>query len=258
MKNDANDSAAVPAATRIGWCERTDPTILNGASGRVWIACAGPRRGGKPMKTRIVLIISAVLVLSVLVAGGLASRSQPSEAERLVNQILSSERPPDPELIRQLGARALPPLIKALSIDHPTLERGYDNISSVLPDFISSRLPQVFSAEGRRLNAIVWVGLLGPAAKPAVPKLIKLLKDDILDVNAAKSLAMIGPAAQEAIPALTVALQERRPFAATALGSIGTPKTVGPILEAVCQHGPAGQREEARLALTKLHARFPG
>jgi HEAT repeat protein len=210
------------------------------------------------MKARIAFLALTSVALAATAISTMARHRQQSQAERLVNEMLVGQRSPDPELLRKLGPQALPPLIKALAPAHPVVEEAYDSLPYPLQAGVSKLLPQLLDNQYRRMNAAAWVGFLGPAAKPAVPFLIKLLKDNFADGNAANSLALIGPPADEAVPALLVALQEHRPFAAIALGSIGTPKTVASALEKAFQQGPAWQREEARVALNKLRARFPG
>ncbi|MGO8678657.1 MAG: hypothetical protein ACLQVX_22665 [Limisphaerales bacterium] len=101
-----------------------------------------------------------------------------------------------------------------------------------------------------RLNAAAAVGRWGSAARPAVPKLARLLTDDLADSNAALSLGLIGPDAKEAIPALISAVEERRPQAALALGKLGwAAGAARPALEAACENGPEWQRRESRRAL---------
>ncbi|HEY2826081.1 MAG TPA: HEAT repeat domain-containing protein [Pirellulales bacterium] len=78
-----------------------------------------------------------------------------------------------------------------------------------------------------QLQATDDVVQLGPAAKTAVPALIKALNnsDPILQWHAARALSAIGPAAKDAVPALTAALKSSDPtvrgYAANALEGIG-------------------------------------
>lgn len=77
---------------------------------------------------------------------------------------------------------------------------------------------------------MTFPGLLGPAAKDAVPALVEALKDNDSAVRsyAASTLGKIGPAARDAVPALK-ALSENDPnpdvrgVAATALLAIRKP-----------------------------------
>src|SRR5262245_34458987 len=112
------------------------------------------------MKTRVLLFVLASTALVAAGTATLAWHRQMTQAERVVNEMLSGERAPDAELLHQLGPQALPPLRKALRIRHPALERTYALLSSALPDFISRRLPEFAGAQRRRLNAAAWVGYL--------------------------------------------------------------------------------------------------
>ena len=104
-----------------------------------------------------------------------------------------------------------------------------------------------------RLNAAAVIGRWGKAALPAVPQLIRLLKDETADGNAALSLGMIGPDPKEAIPALIEAVEEQRPFAATALAKLGvSARVAGPTLQTVSKTGSECVRREALLALHQL------
>jgi HEAT repeat protein len=69
---------------------------------------------------------------------------------------------------------------------------------------------RLFSANDFRSAASYGFGVLGAAARPAVPGLIKLLADTDPDVRsgAAYCLCQIGPAAKEAVPALIQKLDD--------------------------------------------------
>jgi len=60
-----------------------------------------------------------------------------------------------------------------------------------------------------RQDALARIARLGPKAKPAVPQLIKALKDpdQVVRQLAAYALGQIGPDAKEAVPALKEAFQ---------------------------------------------------
>jgi hypothetical protein len=83
--------------------------------------------------------------------------------------------------------------------------------------------------------------------------LAELLDDDLVDADAAMDLGALGPAAREAVPALIQAVQEQRPFAATALGEIGrAARAAQPALQVAASSGPGWQRREALLALKRI------
>jgi HEAT repeat protein len=74
-----------------------------------------------------------------------------------------------------------------------------------------------------RWEAVAALGEMGHEAKPAVPALIELLKNQDRRKVAAWALGKIGPAAKTAVPTLTTLLKDKRirSEAATALGEIG-------------------------------------
>jgi HEAT repeat protein len=201
------------------------------------------------------LVALAALGLSAAQIGNLVGYSRQARVDRLVNEMLSGDRCLDVELLRQMGPQVMPPLIKALSTKHSALEQSYAVLRCALPNYVSCQLPELLVWQTRRLNAAAFTGLLGPMAESATPALITLLKDDIADANAANSLAIMGPRAQQAVPALLIALQEHRPFAATALGSIGNQENAEPAMEAAFHEDPGWFQNEARLALKRLHVR---
>lgn len=76
-----------------------------------------------------------------------------------------------------------------------------------------------------RIRAVDFLGLIGPAAKPAVPALLDALNEERLRELVLNSLGNIGVGAEEAIPALIKAIAEYasacRWYAAEALAKIG-------------------------------------
>jgi len=196
----------------------------------------------------------AICLLTLLLVGAAALETTTAHRQRreeqLIEDILAAGKTPDLETVRARGPDALALVIKALSEEDSPFEGARSAASSYLAWFMRRDPRELTRADTIRLNAAVIVGFLGPAAKPALPQLIKLLKDDLVDSNAAVSLGLIGPDAQEAIPALIVAVREHRPFAATALVKIASPtKAVRSALGAASRSGPHLQRREAARAL---------
>jgi hypothetical protein len=176
-------------------------------------------KGKNYIKINLILSAAAITVAATEVANRFNSSSKDSQAERIIKEMVSGERSLDPQICREMGSEEIQPLLKALARQDSAAERAYVLFRSVLPECLSGHLPELTRSQMIRLNAAGLIGYLGPAAKPAVPKLINLLKDEAADVNAAHSLGLIGPDAQAAVPALILAVEEHRPFAATALES---------------------------------------
>ena len=152
-----------------------------------------------------------------------------------------------------LGTNDVAQLMEGLSKRDSLLETAYIEIYSEIPEAIREWLPEMYPSAIIRMDAAALVGWWGRTAKPAVPALERLLKDDLADSNAALSLGLIGPDAKEAIPALITAVNEHRPFAATALGKMGRAAVAArPALEAVSENGPEWQRRESRMALKRI------
>jgi HEAT repeat protein len=90
-----------------------------------------------------------------------------------------------------------------------------------------------------RINALVVLGQMGSAAKPAVPSIARTLKDDDMDVRmeAVLTLSELGPAARETVPDLLAVLKDDElrllePLVSVALGNIGRP-AVEPLLKSL-------------------------
>jgi HEAT repeat protein len=97
-----------------------------------------------------------------------------------------------------------------------------------------SALTAVLEDEQQRTLAVAALGDIGPAARPAVPKLVELLSQDHLPKSLAteiiKTISHIGPGAGEAVPILLKIFDdeesELRPDAAWALAQIGVTEAV--------------------------------
>jgi hypothetical protein len=106
------------------------------------------------------------------------------------------------DAVRAMGADAIPTLLRLVGANNSPLKEALARIlakqSVVKVDVLSDR-----TIESKGM-AIFGFRALGPAAKPAVPALIKLLGDKDSNVRdaAAICLGMIGPAAAEAVPTL--------------------------------------------------------
>lgn len=148
---------------------------------------------------------------------------------------------------------ALQKVMAALSAHDSFFDSVLDWAKYRLPAGVRQMLPEPVSADILRLNAASLAGRLGAGAKPAVPLLAQLLKDNDADANAAISLGELGPDAQSAIPALLVASREHRVFAATALSRVApfSAETFA-TLKALARSGPEWQRIECTQALQRM------
>ncbi|HEY5909607.1 MAG TPA: HEAT repeat domain-containing protein [Verrucomicrobiae bacterium] len=129
--------------------------------------------------------------------------------------------------VSAIGTNALPILIRLVAARESTGRRVLGHLAREFP--ILHLPPQ----EGNGERAVWAFTVLGPAARPAAPALVRLLndKDVAVRVNAARCLGELGPAALEAVPALVAVLNRKvgsawqdvvsRDAAAGALGQIG-------------------------------------
>src|SRR6266446_3627894 len=124
----------------------------------------------------------AICLLTLLLVGAAALETTTAHRQRreeqLIEDILAAGKTPDLETVRARGPDALALVIKALSEEDSPFEGARSAASSYLAWFMRRDPRELTRADTIRLNAAVIVGFLGPAAKPALPQLIKLLKDD--------------------------------------------------------------------------------
>lgn len=145
--------------------------------------------------------------------------------------------------LRSLGARALPVLLKMATARPPTPvgRRVEEIVQTILRNPTWSMKADASRTEKYQI-AIWGMRLLGPQARPAVPKLIRLLddRDGMVQWTALECLAALGPEAEEAVPALI-----RRIIARQGTGS--GPKAASPAdkqevsvtIQALGEIGPA-------------------
>ncbi|HWI56691.1 MAG TPA: HEAT repeat domain-containing protein [Bacillota bacterium] len=196
--------------------------------------------------------------IAIAIAGAAVGRvwmlaNQSERTERYLSELAARSAKPDLKQADSFAAQDLPRLMVAMARQDTPFETACLWLCSELPESARGCLPQVYPAAMLRLNAAALAGRWGGAAKAAVPQLVQLLKDDVADSNAALSLGLIGSDAKEAIPALIIAVQEQRPWAATALGKMGpAARTALPTLQAACETGPEWLRRESLLALHRI------
>src|ERR1051325_5445841 len=124
--------------------------------------------------------------------------------------IQSSRAPDIPFLVGQLHAKDSP-----LSRKY---ERFYIGHLQRWPLWLRSRfpIPRENDAESRRAQAVMALGWLGPAAKPAISDLVNALSDNspFVASSAAHVLSGLGPSTRDALPAIVTHLRVRDSFAA--------------------------------------------
>ena len=182
-----------------------------------------------------------------------------ANAAEAISKIGPGASPLVPDLIVALND---PDRIVRQNAAHALRYVGCADTNAVQPliDMIKSRSPE----RGRALDAL---SAMGPAASPAVPTIIPLLKDRNSDYLAAGCLGRIGADASNAVDALVEVLngrsdpkdQERhaKAMAAQALGQIGVSTTnVIAALVASIEREPSWVRHYAVEALQKLKPQF--
>jgi HEAT repeat protein len=146
-------------------------------------------------------------------------------------------------------------------------EKALPALIAILDDMVQERDPERLQEEkaGLAMEAVEVCGQLGPAAKPAVPVLIRIMRRDAQvpipvqengqswSMDAARALGRIGPAAAPAVPELRKALSDdmANTEAAKALGLIGPEaRSAVPDLEAMIKRGDC--QAEAALAIWRI------
>jgi HEAT repeat protein len=163
--------------------------------------------------------------------------------------------------IRALGTNALPTLIRLASTRDSTWTSIVGELAR-MKEFAFLHLPWQQGKHG----AAAWaLKMLGPAAAPAVPALVRLLSDRDAEVRltAARCLAGIGSVGQDAVPALLrvfvasngtnwddIAL---RSATANALGEMGPSARL-----AIPQLAAASEEPEIALALLRIQGESLG
>jgi HEAT repeat protein/outer membrane protein assembly factor BamB len=186
------------------------------------------------------------------------------------------------EIMRRMGAAAIPLLIDSLGWNGPAIRRqAVSVLIDLAPDTETAQpaLIRALSDEDERVvcDAARALGALGRPASPSVPQLVKTLSDQdpLVRLYAAEALASIGPDSAAATPDLAQALGDPDPgvryAAAEALEAIGpaAASAVPDLLEAlkdnflyvrICAAGALGSigaKTEAVLEALKEAAEDP-
>lgn len=174
-----------------------------------------------------------------------------------VAMILSYMKPPIEETI--------PVLIRALTDESAPswvfwdVARALGKFGPAAKDAVPALIKTLRASDVRkRLVAARTLGKIGPAAKDAVPSLMKALGDEDSNVRsaAARGLGKIGPEAKDTVPALMKAVGDLnevvRRDAVAALGSIGPPADGAvPLLMKLLQNDESAQ-ERAAMAIVRI------
>ncbi|MHB8519383.1 MAG: HEAT repeat domain-containing protein [Limisphaerales bacterium] len=168
---------------------------------------AGP---GVKRKVIFAACVLAGMGLAVWLAGGFNREPlyQGKPIRWWVDQACSQANSFDEQrAVEEIGPEAIPCLIAKLRIGNTFLWKAWIGIHPNLPGPLRQRFP-LPPLEAAHLSAAECLTHFGPAAKPAVPDLIRLLngKDDLEVDRAATALAAVGPEAKAALPALREAL----------------------------------------------------
>src|SRR6266704_2135360 len=91
-------------------------------------------RGRNHMKINLIILAVAASTLGATEAVNWISATKEGRSERLIDEMVSGERCPDLQLLRQMGPEAMPPLLKALAKQDSARERAYAFLRSVLPE----------------------------------------------------------------------------------------------------------------------------
>ena len=175
--------------------------------------------------------------------------------------------------LREIGPRAVSPLIRALERKPAGWLNAYAVVVCHSPRFLRPPLAAYYSAIARRqiqiprmrAAAAQVLGDFGPAAQQAVPALVKALRDSnaTLRLNAAFALGKIGARPKLAVPALVDRLDDPdegvRMYAAIALKKFGArAANAVPALVATLKDRSWQVRERAALALGAVGQNQPG
>jgi HEAT repeat protein len=112
-------------------------------------------------------------------------------------------------------SNAIPYLVRVLQRQDGLFGQAYRGRWIRLPYRIQRVLPRPVDAEQMRFSAAMSFGNLGDVARPAIPALLRALRDDKSeDVRgwSAWSLGRLGKAERTVISALTEALNDKAPF----------------------------------------------
>jgi HEAT repeat protein len=197
-----------------------------------------------PSRAKMVLAVLLLLMGGVIAWEVLRTR-EPDYQGRTLSAWLEDARmdwdspkadPRTETALRAMGPRALPALVNLVRVRESLFRKALMELSS------RQLWPRTHIRPRNETQSMAYFGfmVLGPAAKPAVPALVRCLGDADPEVRclAAHCLGLIGPEAQDAVPELTAYL--RRTLTLNT-GSIWDENERYAAAFALCQIGPAAR-----------------
>lgn len=159
-----------------------------------------------------------------------------------------------------LGSNAIPVLLLALERRDGLIQTAYKNVWSNMPLAARKRMPRPVDSVLVRANACCVLLAMGEEASPAIPRLIRLLKEDsdsCVRMMAVQAFQRVGVGNMEVTTAMVQALGDREPeVRATAAKSLGTAGTnsdmVVRALTKSLRDGAPKVREAATAALLRV------
>jgi len=149
---------------------------------------------------------SGATLIRKTAAGSLPQDTSGQDRERQSQCAVAIEYLPE-----AIGTEGLRILAAAISGNRAEQSAAFKAFLKLEAESVDTLIPLAGGGQSRavRLAAIGILGGIGPAARPAVPKLIKVLKDrdPLIRVKAAFALAQIDPARDEGLPVLRDALR---------------------------------------------------
>ena len=118
------------------------------------------------------------------------------------------------EKLKVVGPRAVSDLIKAMDRRNPRYRDDYNGLRRRLPEFLLSVFPESHDRAIDRANAVQILASFGPEARPALPKMIRLLDDDAWKVRLTVIHAFgdLGSTAKDATPHLLMLVKTNEPY----------------------------------------------
>jgi HEAT repeat protein len=201
------------------------------------------------MHKRVQIAVAAFIVVVVgVITWQVLYEREPVYQGKTLSIWLEEARPdwvsPETETaVRAMGTDALPPLLNMVRVRESVVRKALSELST------RQRWLAIHVRARGEIQRMAYCGfmVLGPTAKPAVPKLARLLEEDDPQVRclAAHCLGNLGPTAADAVPALAAYLGRA---SKVNTGSVWDGRERFGAAYALCEIGPA-----ARPAIPQLH-----